>query len=90
MQPVGVKSVGIIGAGNIGHVMAQIALRAGRTVVIANRRGPQSLTSVVQELGDGVSAGSVEDAAAADIVVLAMMWPDVPRPWRGWHGREGS
>ena len=89
MQPVGVKSVGIIGAGNIGHVMAQIALRAGRTVVIANRRGPQSLTSVVQELGDGVSAGSVEDAAAADIVVLAMMWPDVPQAVEGlaWEGR---
>ena len=69
--------------------MAQIALRAGRHVVIANSRGPQSLTSLVEALGDGVSAGTVEDAAAADIVVVAVMWPDVPRAVEEleWEGR---
>lgn len=89
MQPSGNKSVGIIGAGKIGHAMAQIALRAGRSVVIANNHGPQSLTSVVQQLGDGVSAGTVTDAVAADIVVLGVMWPDVPQAVRGfdWAGR---
>ncbi|HYB28814.1 MAG TPA: NADPH-dependent F420 reductase [Solirubrobacteraceae bacterium] len=83
------KSVGIIGAGHIGQVMAQIALRAGRQVVIANSRGPQSLTSVVQELGEGASAGTVKDAAAGDIVVLAVMWPQVPQAVQGleWDGR---
>ena len=44
MQTAGVKSVGIIGAGRIGRAMAQTALRAGRQVVIANSRGPESLT----------------------------------------------
>jgi predicted dinucleotide-binding enzyme len=78
MQTADVKSVGIIGAGRIGQAMAQTALRAGRQVVIANSHGPQSLTSVVQALGDGVSAGTVKDAAAADIVVLAVMWPSIP------------
>jgi len=89
MQPANVKSVGIIGAGRIGQVMARIALRANRQVVIANKRGPQSLVSVVQELGDGVSAGTVEEAAAAEIVVLAVMWPDVPQAVEGleWQGR---
>jgi predicted dinucleotide-binding enzyme len=84
-----VKSVGIIGAGRIGRAMAQTALRAGRQVVIANRRGPQSLTSLVQELGVGVTAGTVQDASAADIVVLAVMWPDVPQAVEGvdWTGR---
>jgi predicted dinucleotide-binding enzyme len=83
------KRVGIIGAGRIGQAMAQIARRAGRQVVIANSRGPESLTSVVQELGDGVSAGMVEDAAAAEIVVVAVMWPDVPQAVEGlaWEGR---
>jgi len=58
-------------------------------VVIANRHGPQSLTSVVRELGGGVSASSVTDAAAADIVVLAVMWPDVAQAVEGlaWEGR---
>jgi hypothetical protein len=37
--------------------MAQTALRAGRQVVIANGPGPESLTSVVEALGDGVSTG---------------------------------
>jgi 8-hydroxy-5-deazaflavin:NADPH oxidoreductase len=89
MQPVDLKTVGIIGAGHIGQVMARIALRGGRRVVIANSHGPESLTSVVEELGEGVSAGTVKDAAAADIVVVAVMWPDVPKAVDGleWDGR---
>jgi predicted dinucleotide-binding enzyme len=89
MQTADIKSVGIIGAGRIGQAMAQTALRAGRQVVIANSRGPQSLTSVVEGLGDGVSAVTVKEAAAADIVALAVMWPDVPQAVEGleWDGR---
>ena len=89
MQAAGIKSVGIIGAGRIGQAMARIARRAGRPVVIANSRGPESLASVVQELGDGVSAGTAKEAAAADIIVLAVMWPDVPQAVGGlaWDGR---
>jgi predicted dinucleotide-binding enzyme len=87
MQPE--QIVGIIGAGRIGKTMAQIASRAGRRVVITNRHGPESLASVVEELGDRVSAGTVEEAAGADLVVLAVMWPDVPKAVTGldWEGR---
>jgi 8-hydroxy-5-deazaflavin:NADPH oxidoreductase len=89
MEQENVKSVGIIGAGRIGQAMAQIALRAGRRVVISNSRGPQSLSPLVQQFGEGVSAGTVEEAAAADIVVLAVMWPDVPQAVEGleWDRR---
>src|SRR6476659_1159695 len=89
MQPTDRKNVGIIGAGRIGQAMAQIALRAGRQVVIANSRGPQSLTSVLEALGQGVSAGTVADASAADIVVLAVPWPQVSQAVDGleWDGR---
>ena len=89
MQPANVKSVGIIGAGRIGQAIAQTALRAGRQVVIANSRGPQSLTSTVEALGDGVTAGTVMDASAAGIVVLAVPWPQVPQAVEGldWNGR---
>ena len=89
MQAADIKSVGIIGAGRIGQVMARIAVRAGRRVVIANSRGPESLAAVVEGLGDGVSAGTVSDAAAAEIVVLAVMWQDVPRAVEGldWQRR---
>jgi predicted dinucleotide-binding enzyme len=83
------KLLGIIGAGRLGQAMARTALRAGRRVVIANSRGPESLAPVVSALGDGVSAGTVEQAAAAPIVVLAVPWERVPEALRGlqWNGR---
>ena len=83
------ERVGIIGAGRIGTTIAQIALRGGRHVVLSNSRAPESLTSLVQELGEGASAGTVGEAAAADIVVLAVMWPQVPQAvdGLGWEGR---
>jgi predicted dinucleotide-binding enzyme len=82
-------TVGIIGAGRLGQAMARTALRASRTVVIANSRGPESLTSVALELGDGVSAGTVEQAAAAPIVVIAVPWDRVPAAVYGleWNGQ---
>jgi predicted dinucleotide-binding enzyme len=82
-------SVGIIGAGRLGQAMARTAQRAGRRVVIANSRGPESLAPVVSELGDGVSAGTVEQASAVDIVVIAVPWDRVPEAVLGidWHGQ---
>jgi 8-hydroxy-5-deazaflavin:NADPH oxidoreductase len=65
MGPANRKRVGIIGAGRIGQAMARTALRAGRSVVIANSRGPESLTSKVSTLGDGASAGTVPQAGVA-------------------------
>jgi 8-hydroxy-5-deazaflavin:NADPH oxidoreductase len=79
MQTMDTNTVGIIGAGRIGQAIAKTALRAGRQVVIANSRGPESLASVVHELGDGASAGTVADASAPDIVVVAVMWQQVPQ-----------
>ena len=82
-------SVGIIGAGRLGQAMARTARRAGRDVVIANSRGPESLASVVSELGDGVSAGTAEQAAVAGIVVIAVPWGSVPEAVQGidWKGK---
>jgi 8-hydroxy-5-deazaflavin:NADPH oxidoreductase len=71
-------SVGIIGAGRLGQAMARTALRAGRRVVIANSRGPESLASVVSELGEGASAETVEQASAVGVVVIAVPWDRVP------------
>jgi predicted dinucleotide-binding enzyme len=81
-------SVGIIGAGRLGQAMARTALRADRRVVIANSRGPESLASVVSELGDGVSAGTAEEAATAGVVVIAVPWDRVPAAVQGleWNG----
>jgi predicted dinucleotide-binding enzyme len=88
-EPAERNLVGIIGAGRLGQAMARTALRAGRRVVIANSRGPESLAPVVSALGDGVSAGTVEQAAAAPTVVLAVPWERVPGALQGlqWNGR---
>ena len=81
--------VGIIGAGRLGQAMARTALRADRPVVIANSRGPESLASVVSALPDGASAGTVADAAASGIVVIAVPWASVPKALEGlrWNGQ---
>jgi 8-hydroxy-5-deazaflavin:NADPH oxidoreductase len=69
--------MGIIGAGRLGQALARTALRAGREVVLANSRGPETLASVVAALGEGASAGTVEEAARAGIVAVAVPWPRV-------------
>jgi len=81
--------VGIIGAGRLGQAMSWAAIRAGRSVVIANSRGPESLTSVVSVLGEGVSAGTAREAAAVDIVVIAVPWDHVREALAGleWNGQ---
>jgi 8-hydroxy-5-deazaflavin:NADPH oxidoreductase len=78
-------TVGIIGAGHIGQALARTARRAGREVVIANSRGPESLAPVVAALGAGVSAGTVVQAASAGIVAIAVPWTNVPAAVTGLH-----
>jgi predicted dinucleotide-binding enzyme len=81
--------VGIIGAGRLGQAMARTALRAGRSVVLANSRGPESLASVVSALGAGASAGTMDEAASAGIVVIAVPWDRVPEAVKGldWNSQ---
>ncbi len=81
--PSDANPVGIIGAGRLGQPMARTALRASREVVIANSRGPDSLTSVVSALGEGVSAVTVDEVAGAGIVVVAVPWDRVPEAVQG-------
>jgi predicted dinucleotide-binding enzyme len=85
MGPSDGNLVGVVGAGRLGQAMAQTARRAGRDVVIANSRGPQSLASVVSALGAGVSAATVDEAASAGIVVIAVPWDRVPEAVQGSH-----
>jgi 8-hydroxy-5-deazaflavin:NADPH oxidoreductase len=81
--------MGIIGAGRLGQAMARTARRAGREILIANSRGPDSLASMVPALGEGVSAAAVDEAASAGIVVIAVPWDRVPEALQGldWNGQ---
>jgi 8-hydroxy-5-deazaflavin:NADPH oxidoreductase len=83
------NTIGIIGAGRLGQAMARVAVRAGRNVMLANSRGPESLTSVVSDLGEGVSPRTVDEAAAARLVVVAVPWDRVPAAVHDldWNGQ---
>jgi hypothetical protein len=63
MNPAEPNRIGIIGAGRLGQAMARTALHAGRSAVIANSRGRESVTSIVSAFGDGISAGPVDEAS---------------------------
>ncbi|GAA0299522.1 NADPH-dependent F420 reductase [Kineococcus aurantiacus] len=65
--------IGIIGSGNIGSVLARLAVDAGHDVVIANSRGPESLAGLVGELGPRARAATTAEAAeAGDLVVVTI------------------
>jgi predicted dinucleotide-binding enzyme len=66
-------TIGIIGAGHIGSQIARAAIAHGYEVLIANSRGPETLTELVAELGPKARAATaVEAAAAADVAVVTV------------------
>jgi predicted dinucleotide-binding enzyme len=83
-------SIGIIGAGQIGHAIATALARAGIPATLANSRGPESLADTVAALGPDIVAGTREKAAAKDIVFVAVNWSRLPGAVEGlpaWGGR---
>src|ERR1700744_5285481 len=69
--------IGFIGAGAVAQNIAKHVLPFGHKVLLSNSRGPASLADVVNTLGTGASAVTPQEAADADIVVLAVMWDKV-------------
>jgi predicted dinucleotide-binding enzyme len=79
-------SSGIIGSGAIGSAFARVGIPA----TIANSRGPTSLADLVRELGPAIGAGSREEAAGADLVLVAVNWSKLPAALAdlpAWNGR---
>jgi len=72
------KTFGIIGAGNISQTIARHLVKAGYPVILSNSQGPESLKDIVKSIGAGVNAGTTKEAAAADIVLLALPWSEAP------------
>jgi len=83
-------SVGIIGAGKIGSALAKHLAKSGYDVIVSNSRGAESLRPLVAELGPKAKAGTVEQAAAAPVVFLAVIWSQLPgvlSKLPAWGGR---
>jgi predicted dinucleotide-binding enzyme len=70
--------IGTIGAGAFAQAFTKRALKAGHKVKLSNQRGPDSLRQIVRQLGPGATAASKEEAAACEMVLLAVPWDNVP------------
>lgn len=83
-------SIGIIGAGEIGSAFARALARNGIAATIANSRGPDTLRDFARELTPHITAGTIEEAAKADLVLVAVPWSKLPKALAGlsdWAGR---
>src|SRR5260221_2056824 len=83
-------SIGIIGAGALGSNVARLLAKSRISATIANSSGPESLGALVEELGPSIKAGTAQEAASADIVLVALRWVDLEKALSGlpvWNGR---
>jgi 8-hydroxy-5-deazaflavin:NADPH oxidoreductase len=81
--------VGVIGAGQVALAIARNLLAQRHEVALSSRRGPSGLAETIAALGGGAKAVSVQEAATAEIVILAVPWSEAERvltalpPWNG-------
>jgi predicted dinucleotide-binding enzyme len=84
------NNVGFIGSGPLTQALAPHLVAAQIPVLISNSRGPDSLGELVATLGDGAQAVTVEQAAKADLVILALPFlrvPELAEIIPDWSGR---
>jgi hypothetical protein len=81
--------IGFIGAGNVTGTFGRHLINAGHAVVVSNSRGPETLAKFVADLGPGAIAGTKQQAAECDVVILATHWVKVPEALKDidWRGR---
>src|SRR5260370_25021210 len=82
-------TIGIIGAGSIGAAFARRVAGANLPAILSNSRGPDSLTDIIADIGGAVRAGTREEAAGQEMVLVAVNWSNLPGALRGLPSFEG-
>jgi len=80
----------ILGAGNVGKALAKAFARKGIEVTLASRRSPEELEPIVNAIGKGVHPQSLQDAAKADVILLATpfkAYREVAKAAPSWKGK---
>ena len=80
----------IIGSGKIGTAIAKLFARENIEVYIANSRGPETLASLVEELGAKIRPTSVQEASNAEVIFLAVPFSahtEVAKLLEHWEGK---
>jgi len=83
-------STAIIGFGKIGQALAHAFARKNIDVTVASRRPPEALSAQAQAIGPGVVAKSLQEALAADTVILAVPFAEhreVAKALPDWKGK---
>jgi 8-hydroxy-5-deazaflavin:NADPH oxidoreductase len=80
--------IGFLGAGNVTRTIGRHLIMAGHTIVVSNSRGPETLADFAADLRPGAIAGTKEQAAECDIIILAVHWVDVPEALKGVDWRD--
>ena len=80
----------IIGFGRIGQALAHAFARRNIDVMVASRQSPEALAPQARAIGPTVLATSLEEALAADTIILAMLFEghrDVAKALPSWEGK---
>lgn len=73
------STVGIVGGGTVAQAIARHASERGYDVTISNSRGPETLQDLAGSIGENVTAGTVSNALAASLSILAIPFAGVPQ-----------
>ena len=83
-------SYAIIGFGKIGQALAHAFARKNIHVTVASRRPPEALAPDARAIGPTVTAKSLQDALAADTIILAVPFGEhreVAKALPNWQGK---